>query len=281
MAIRVAAWNVEGRLSPRTDARRGSPKHILVEICRLDADIIVLPEAHHGTVADGVDERLRQYGYSWHDVRYDDIAHDTTGGERDEVSYLRVLSRLPIEEVSEERFGNVRSLLRIIVIDPVTERRVRLLAIHLDDRAEVLRLMQARAMVDHIIGEKLPTVLLGDFNAVWDGPMARIIRSRPVRWVARHAPGVWLRSVASRFTDMASGTTLDMLAEEAGVRDADVNHRPTATPKLYGVEWLPSIRIAQLDHILLSSDLVATHVEVASDGGADHRAISAMVHVKS
>jgi endonuclease/exonuclease/phosphatase family metal-dependent hydrolase len=252
-----------------------------VEICRLDADVIVLPEAHHGTVADGVDERLQQYGYHWHDVMYSDIAHDTTGDDRSEPVYLRVLSRLPIEEVREVRFGDIRSLLRIVVVDPETQRRIRLFAIHLDDRAEVLRMIQVKAIVHHLAGERLPTVLLGDFNAVWDGPMARVMRSRLVRWLASHMPGVWLRSVATRFTDMASGTTLDILAEEAGVRDADVNRQPTATPKLYGVEWLPSIRIAQLDHILLSSDLAATHVEVAGDGGADHRAISAMVHIKT
>lgn len=281
MAIRVAAWNVEGRLSPRITARRGSPKHILAGIQRLNADVIVLPEAHHGMVADGIDEQLRQYGYSWCDVRYDDIAYGTTGA-RDAASYLRILSRLPIEEAHRVRFGNVRSLLDVIVVEPESLQRIRVLAVHLDDRAEVLRVAQAKAIARHLASnKKLPTILLGDFNAVWDGLMARVTRSRVVRWVACHAPSAWLRLLMMRFADMATGTTMKILAEQVGLHDADVRHRATATPKLYGVEWLPSIRIAQLDHILLSDDLVAAHVTIAGDGGADHRAISTTIHTKA
>ncbi|MNH50058.1 Endonuclease/Exonuclease/phosphatase family protein [compost metagenome] len=281
MAIRVAAWNVEGRLSSRTTARRGSPTHILAGVQRLNADIVVLPEAHHGTVADGIDEQLRQYGYSWCDVRYDDIAYGTTGN-RDEASHLRVLSRLPIEEVHRVRFGNVRSLLDVIVVEPVSRQRIRVLAIHLDDRAEILRVAQVKAIARYLATNKnVPTILLGDFNAIWDGPTARVTRSRVVRWLARHAPSAWLRLRMMRFADMASGTTMKILAEQGGLHDADGRHRATATPKLYGAEWLPSIRIAQLDHILLSNNLVATHVAVAGDGGSDHRAISTTIRTKA
>lgn len=281
MAIKVAAWNVEGRLSPRTDERRGSPKHILVEICRLNADIIVLLEAHHGEVAVGVDERLRQYGYEWHDVLYSDMPLRFDSEERlNGVYYLRILSRLPLEDVREQRFGDIRTLVSMAVVDPVTNRQIRIVGVHLDDRAEMLRMKQVEALSHFIAAEKLPVVVLGDFNAVWDGIMARVIRSRPVRWVARHMPGEWLRSLAVRFTDMASGTTMSFLAENTSLRDADIEHRPTATPKLYGAEWLPGIRLAQLDHILLSDDLAATHLEVAHDGGADHRAVSATIHLK-
>jgi endonuclease/exonuclease/phosphatase family metal-dependent hydrolase len=281
MAIRVAAWNVEGRLSPRTTAERGSPKHILAGIQRLNADIVVLPEAHHGMVADGIDEQLRQYGYSWCDVRYDDVAYGTTGA-RNKASHLRILSRLPIEEVHRMRFGGVRSLLDVIVVEPVSRLRIRVLAVHLDDRAEVLRVAQVKAIARHLASDKdLPTILLGDFNAIWDSLAARVMRSQVLRWLARHAPSAWLRLLMIRFTDMATGTTMKILAEQAGLYDADDRHRATATPKLYGVEWLPSIRIAQLDHILLSNDLVATHVTVMGDGGSDHRAISTTIHAES
>jgi hypothetical protein len=45
MAIKVASWNVEGRLSGYVENGRGSAGHILDGIENLDADIVVLPEA--------------------------------------------------------------------------------------------------------------------------------------------------------------------------------------------------------------------------------------------
>lgn len=280
MSIKIAAWNIEGRLSPRTHGRRGSPQHILAGIRRLDADIIVLPEVYYEKIAPGVDEQLQQLGYQWQDALYGDIILATDSEDRSKGVYLRILSRLPLEDVRRLRFRDVRTLLTATVVDPSSGRRIRLLATHLDDRAEALRMKQVEAMEEFINTESMPTVMLGDFNAIWDSWVARWVRSRLVRWLAGHAPSEWLRSVAIRFTDMASGTALQFLADHAGMHDADVKRKATATPKLYGAEWLPSIRLAQLDHILLSDDLDADHVDVARDGGSDHRAIMTTIRVR-
>jgi endonuclease/exonuclease/phosphatase family metal-dependent hydrolase len=56
--------------------------------------------------------------------------------------------------------------------------------------------------------------------------------------------------------------------------DADTKKRPTTTPKMRGLEWMPSIRMAQIDHIFVSSDAEVSNFSVAQDGGSDHRAIS-------
>lgn len=273
MALKVAAWNVEGRLSPRTSGRRGSPTHILAGIRRLDADVVVLPEAYYETIAPGVDDALHRLGYHWYDARYDDVALAADEAGRPTEVHLRILSRLPLENVRRLRFHDIRTLMCATLTDPSTGRQLLVIATHLDDRAESLRMQQVQEVAAFIRAENMPTVMLGDFNAIWDGKRARIMRSRSVRRVVGLLPNEWLRSVATRFADMASGTTLDYLAAHAGLLDADPRRRATATPKLYGAEWLPSIRMAQLDHILISDDIVAGRVDIASDGGSDHRAI--------
>lgn len=282
MAIKIAAWNVEGRLSQRTTKRRGSPRHILDGIRQLDADVIVLPEAYYKDPATGMDEQLRRLGYQWYDARYDDTNDPSSEADGDRTNvYIRILSRLPIESARISRFGDVRTLGFVTVHDPVSGRRLLVIATHLDDRSEALRLKQAGAIAELVRYEKLPAVMLGDFNAVWDGAAARFLRSGAVRSLATCVPGKWFRSVAMRFTDMASGRVLQFLADRAGVRDADANRQATATPKLHGVEWLPSIRMAQLDHILITGELSASGVTVMPDGGSDHRAITTTIRFKS
>lgn len=280
MAIRIAAWNTEGRLGQRTTKSRGSPEHILEGIRQLDADVVVLPEVYYEQIGPGVDDQLHALGYEWADVRYDDVALPSDNDDRPHAVHLRILSRLPLLDVQRHRFQDVRTLMSAAVMDPATKQRIRILATHLDDRSEALRMKQVAAVVDFINGEDMQTVMLGDFNAMWDSVIARGIRSAPVRWLAAHVPGVWLRSIATRFTDMASGTALQFLAEQAGLRDADIRRQPTSTPKLRGVEWLPSIRMAQLDHILISSELIAETVAVMPDGGSDHRAIITTIRLK-
>lgn len=279
MAITFAAWNTESRLSRRACGRRGTPQHILAGIARLDADVIVLTEAYYKDPAPGADDELHRLGYWWQDARYEDVVVGVDDDDRSNV-HLRILSRLPLENVRQVRFNDVRTLLCATVCDPVSKRKLLVVATHLDDRAETLRLGQARAIAAFITNEKLPTVMLGDFNAVWDGWGARLMRSGAARYVARHIPHRWLMKVATRFVDMASGTTLRYLATHAGLRDADSRRQATATPKLYGAEWLPSIRLAQLDHILISDDISASPVRVMPDGGSDHRAIISTIRVR-
>ena len=74
MNLKIAAWNTEQRLTTLTTKHRGTPEHILASIKKLNADILVLPEAYQNTTDPGIDEALRGMGYSWVDSTYD-IAH--------------------------------------------------------------------------------------------------------------------------------------------------------------------------------------------------------------
>ena len=274
MALRVAAWNVEGRLERGTGEGRGSPPHILAGIQRLNADLIVLPEAYYATIDPMVERRLRQWGYAWQDVTYNDSASKLKG------PCLRVVTRLPLANIHTVRFGNIRSLLCLRVVDPASQCQVRVIAVHLDDRSEKRRLRQVEDLITHVACEPLRTIILGDFNAVWADGYARILGSGPVRSLARHMPTKRLRQVCVRFTDMAAGTTLARLTDTASLREADRLHVPTAMPKTRLTNFIPSIRLAQLDHILLTPGLVATDFDIAEASGSGHRAISATVHVR-
>ncbi len=70
-----------------------------------------------------------------------------------------------------------------------------------------------------------------------------------------------------------------MLKLRTNLTDADPKKRPTTTPKMRGQEWMPSIRIAQIDHIFVSPEIEVSDFRIARDGGSDHRAISATVKV--
>lgn len=274
MALRVATWNVEGRLEGRPGEGRGSPAHILSGVQRLNADLLVLPEAYSHTIDPIVERRLRQWGYDWQDIAYNDHASKARG------PYLRVVTRLPLANIHTVRFGNIRSLLCLRVVDPASQCQVRIIAVHLDDRSEKRRLRQVEELITHVACEPLRTIVLGDFNAVWPEGYARLLGSKPVRAMIRHLPTRRLRSVCGRFSDMALGTTLTTLAERAELREADRLHVPTATPKTRYTARFPSIRLAQLDHILLTPGLVATDFDIAEDYGSGHRAISVTVHVR-
>lgn len=278
MAIKVAAWNVEGRLSSYANGYRGSPRHILNGIQLIDADVIVLADAYHDNAAPGVDDTLRQMGYHWIDSMFA-VDGQGVGGSRRRSIGLRILSRLPFGVIESRQLDDLRGVASVTIKDPETQKSLRIVGVHFDDRAESYRLRQAEALVAAVTEGGLPVVALGDFNALWDSRLARWIQSGPARWLASRAPGTWLRTMATRFTDMASGTTLRYIADNTGLRDADTKQQPTVTPRGNGATWLPSIRMAQLDHILIGKELAASKVTVMSDGGSDHRAIVSTVRL--
>lgn len=290
MAIKVGSWNLESRLSGYEKSGRGTAEHILQGIERLNADVLVLPDAFAGEPAVGVDERLREMGYQWHDVLYGDKGRNWSLSHTGKESGMRVLSRLEIVDSEEVRWGMSQSRKIVIVVrDPESGSLLRVIGIHFDDRTEEHRESQINDMVKYLQGGKqLPTLAMGDFNAVHGSDLrARILGSRGMRWMARHIPSRTvpppgdfaddIRGFAMRGTDMMSGRVLRLLEQKTNLRDLDPQHRATATLKLHGLVWLPSVRIMQLDHIYASPAIAAEDVTIWPDGGSDHRAVSTTI----
>jgi endonuclease/exonuclease/phosphatase family metal-dependent hydrolase len=277
MSLKIASWNVEGRLRGYVTSGRGSAAGIIAQIAKLEADIIVLPEAYLDSPASGVDTRLKSMGYEIHDIAYGHDDRDWSLEYMGGMPYLRVLSRIPILNVQKSTWANARNLLTFTACDPATGRAILFLATHLDDRSEALRVRQIDDIIPYIKKMAMPTVMLGDFNAMWATPRSKLLGSRATRLVARSVPHARVRDIATRLTDMATGSVLARLKAEAGLRDADSKKRPTTTPKMRELAFMPSVRLVQIDHILVSADITATNFKVHRDGGSDHRAISAEI----
>lgn len=279
MAIKLASWNVEGRLSGYVKNGRGSAEHILEGIEALDADIIILPEAFLEEPAPGVDDRLAGMGYAVYDMAYGDDDRDWSQEFMGKMNYLRVLSRLAISQLEEVAWAGKRRLVSFHVNDPESEDEILVLPTHLDDRSENQRLDQVDDAATYVEKADIPTAMLGDFNAMWHRKRARLFGSRAMRFIASHIPHEGMRNKAVQFTDMATGTTLQRLAD-VGLRDADVRLRPTVTPKMRAAPFMPSVPLGQIDHILVSKELEATDFKVYPDMGSDHRAVAATIVIK-
>jgi len=79
---------------------------------------------------------------------------------------------------------------------------------------------------------------------------------------------------------MATGRVLGRLKNEAGLHDADPRHMATTTPKMRDRLYMPSIRLAQIDHALISDEIGVRDFTIGPDGGSDHRAIAVTIVVK-
>jgi len=286
MAFKLATWNVEGRLSDYAHGKRGSAEHILDGIAAINADVLVLPEAYLGDQpAEGINDRLQAMGYEWRDVRYGDQDRDWSQEFMASMPSLRVLSRLAIINSEHVQWGNLRNLLVLTVRDPDTEKDVRIIATHLDDRTSEHRKRQIEDAIPFINASELPTIMAGDWNEMHAKSFAaRVIGSWPVRMLARYMPskyslaeGVYaddLRGVFLRGTEMAKGEAIAMIEARTDLRDLDPTWQPTTTLKLRSLPWVPSVRIAQIDRAAATPNVKADRVRVWPDGGSDHRAAS-------
>lgn len=275
MPLRIASWNIEGRLSDLAINQRGTPEHILRSIERLNADILFLAEACSITgVVDQTRRGITQLGYHIFEVPYDEGGTVRLKAGVYEPSMM-LLSKLPFTHTETVRLGSLRNAIAARVEDPVSGKQLRILGVHLDDRSETLRLKQVPDLIRLIQATNESTVVMGDFNALHGRDLlpSRLLRSLPLRMAAKYI----LSDIALRAVDMAKGDTLRQLLGEAKLHEADFWHRPTSTPKIRGREWLPSIRLLQIDHIFVSPGLQTRRFTVARDGGSDHRAISAMI----
>jgi endonuclease/exonuclease/phosphatase family metal-dependent hydrolase len=276
MAFTLASWNIEGRLSQYDGGKnRGTPGRILAEIKRLNADIVVLPEAYLNAPAKGVDEQLKALGYSWYDTKYNDTLHDEDI-KRWGYPYMRVLYRLPLVHAKTRRWGNIRDLPVLTVRDPETAKEVTIIATHLDDLTEERRLEQASAIAVYLKTVSTPVVMAGDFNAMWRKGWQQLLTTRAANTAIKMIPQRKLNDVLTRLSKMATGRVM-ILLKEAGLREADQQLRSTTTPKMRSMPWMPSIRLAQIDHILFSPGITVTNPVIGTDRGSDHRSLFAKV----
>jgi endonuclease/exonuclease/phosphatase family metal-dependent hydrolase len=271
MSIKIASWNIEGRLSGTGAKRRGTPEKIIDMIRRINADVLVLIEAHGETSLDNLKSRqkLQDMGYHLNNVPYQDDTPSRADTSAELLS-LMLLSKFPVEKFDIIRLGDFRNAFSAQI--QYKEQSFRIFGIHLDDRQETTRLKQIDDLEKIINQSKLPTVVVGDFNAMHgDDIWPKLLHSRPVKSLAK----LLVPAISLRASEMATGNTLRLLQLTTGLTDADPRHRPTTTPKMRGQEWLPSIRLIQIDHIFVSKKIKVNNFKIMPDGGADHRAIVA------
>lgn len=278
--MRFVAWNVEGRLSRFAGkGERGSPEHILASIERLSGDVVVLPEASDGNnIDDEVERRLLELGYESFATFYDDSG-DRHYKAMDEPT-MRLLSRVEVVDIQKIRPGDIRTMLMADVKDEGTGQTLRVIGVHIDDRGEEFRLRQVEELLQCINESPYPVIALGDFNAMYgSGLAARMLRSRLFGLLVDLVPSARVKDSLQRLSQMAIGRTMSRIEQGTNLKHADIKMRPTMTPKMRGQEWMPSIPLVQIDHMLVSSQLNASDFEVAGDGGSDHRAISAEIGI--
>lgn len=280
MSIKVAAWNIETRLSGHPGNSRGSSESIARHIRALDADVVVLPESHD--MAQPTSKAMQSLGQDYntiYSVSYEDAEPHPFGIVQS--PGITVMSRLAIKSIDTLRPAGWRSLPRVLVENSATGERIRVYATHLDDREQATRRDQIDDYAAIMAEDPYEKVLMGDFNASsGTHPFDHLMTSPIAERAGRSLPTPHLRSLAQRATAMASGDDLRYLEKRTHLLNADLFRRATSTPKMRGFERiLPSIPLFDLDHIYVSNRIVATDFTVSRDGGSDHRAISATLHL--
>lgn len=278
MSLRIASWNIEGKLTDTGQKKRGSVKQIITTIKQLDADVLVLLEAHGEASLENLEpsQQLIDMGYQLYNAPYEDDSHRRQDAFFPNSS-LMLLSKLPVKQFEIIRLANSRNAFAA-TIQTKTDQSFRIIGLHLDDRSEITRLNQVNDLANIVGQSKLATVIVGDFNAMHGEDLwpAQLLRSKPMHWLANFIlPNISLKAI-----EMARGETLKLLQSRTGLRDADTRHRPTTTPKMRDLDWMPSLRLIQIDHIFVSSRFEVKQFQIAPDGGADHRAIIANVVIK-
>ena len=280
--MKLVSWNLEGRLSDLATDDRGTPEKIIAALTELNADVSVHPEAFGADPAmrPEIETALRALGYSLEMVAYDDLV---SRGDKAAVSnpHIMVMSKLPVVHTQVIRPGNLRNMLALHLYDPVSNSEFRVIAIHLEDREEVLRLKQVEPLIEYINSSPIPTVIMGDFNAMPPNTRwTRFLHSGLFRDPAKLIPHRHMRYTLSRLSDMASGTTITAILGKTALVNTDPLLEPTTTPKMRKMEWMPSIRIAKIDWIFVSPDITYQDFAVSRDLGSDHRALSVKISLK-
>lgn len=274
-ALRAVTWNAEGMFVEGTRTRRATPHDAVHTIKRLEADVIVVPEFGFYAQLDGTYRNaLAAYGYRVIEVPYED--NTRVDDNKDVELGLAVLTRLPVVSTETHRLGGTRNCCEVIVRDEQGER-LRVIAVHLDDKSEESRLRQADTLAD-IVNSKpqLPTLVMGDFNAMHtSSKFARMAKTRVFARLSRAIPNHAARYYVSRVHEMALGTTIGYILQMTKLRDLDPSLKRTITPKTYGAEWLPALRVAKIDWIFGTRQFKTRSYRVQRDVGSDHRPVVA------
>ena len=269
--IRAASWNVEGRLSNAESLKRGKPTDIINAIKSINSDILVLLEAHSENSVDELNalKGLKAIGYHVYNVPYNDDLKSRTDAYTTQLSML-LLSKLEVTKFDIFKLGDIRNCFAAVI-----NNKFRIIGVHLDDRSEENRIKQVADLSKIVNNSDLPTAVMGDFNTmhgedIWP---SKFLRSQPIRQLSQ----IILPIISIRAVEMARGEALKTLELATNLVDIDTRHRPTVTPKSRGLEWLPSIRLMQIDHILVSKNTKANNFIIEKDDGSDHRAIAATI----
>lgn len=278
--LRVATWNAEGMFVKGAMTKRASPHDALNTLRRLDADIVAIPEfGINGKINDAVLIAIRSLGYQIVEVPYDDSTMPRYVPENYEMA---LLTRLPLRSHKLHRFINSgRRFVEAQVELPGGKNLLRVIGLHLDDKAERFRLEQVDQVVDLVskahVGQM---IVLGDFNAMPPkSNVAKILRSKTAGVLGSAFPHTLVQSMSERVNEMAIGTTVKKLLESTVLHDLDTKHRFTISAKQSGLEWLPSVKIAKIDWILATSEVQALEYKVFSDAGSDHRPVVATIKI--
>lgn len=276
------------RLSRVAEAgRRGSPEQIVEGIRSLDSDVVFLPEAYDGEkpIEPEILHRLeRELGYTAVSAQYNDCGDRQFSIAND--PHMMLLSRVGFERVEERRFGDVRGSIVADIADKDSGQTIRILGIHLDDREEEIRLQQVEELIPCVVDSPYPVVVMGDFNAMYSSSVpARFLKNTMVSGSIDLLSRLdvenvgFVNDILKRLSEMAIGETLRQIERETNLVAADPRRRHTMTPKMRGMEWMPSVRLVQIDHMLTSPDIRVNEFRVGPDYGSDHRSISADVRL--
>jgi len=285
MSVNLASWNVEGRLSRGNTSSRGSIDDIMDGIEKLNADVIMLPEAFEEAL--GLDPRAKsrmlELGYlHTPQTMYSDAGERPAGVFAPPLAMI-IASRIALIETEVIRLGNLRNMLRIQVKDSASGAPLNIYGVHFDDRNKPFRMRQIEELAEIMKHHPEPSVVIGDYNSMTgEGMVAKVLRSK-IASVAASALSGEVGYAAQRALDMASGDELRRLYELTNLRNVDPSGTPTTTPKLKQMPRIaPSIPMIDIDHLSVSPEVdVADFTIMKDDGGSDHRALSATLSVAS
>jgi endonuclease/exonuclease/phosphatase family metal-dependent hydrolase len=249
--MRIAAWNIAGGLSkPEKESK------IKDGIAKLNADIVILSEAFDKSGVSVDLDYATNLGYQEYKTEYQDKEP-----HRSERQFVVALSRVAVEtSILHLATRNVISLTTDNDGEPL-----QIIGAHFDDRNETFRQGMAKSFIEQVDLSK-PTVLAGDLNSMHKDNNRAVFFSNPLfRVVGHYMPIARPRSLMTRLSEMADGGTQAILTD-AGLEESDSKQQPTML--------FMGIGIAQLDHVLHTSDVVGSNFQTHHLDGSDHKAIS-------
>lgn len=289
--IVVGAWNIKDAFSDPD--RAGAIINDLTERGG-GVSVAVLSEAYDPRREDLLEDVCRTFdsrGYTAIDVRQEVPEY---GLHQKDPHGLMVVARQEFVRRTQRIQLASRYAIQVTLHDASSGREYDLLGYHGQDISEKLRIEMVRALLGHVATEggriAKPTILAGDANVMPRNlPVAPVLRAaHPFTYLfpyrapdPEHPPKtpaeIFLRmvSLGRRVTDMARGTSLEML-EAAGFGDTNEHNIPTMSERGLAI---PIDRIMRSPHFHCVSFEVSDRNAAEEYGvykpAADHRQIRA------